>query len=172
MKTLFAISYTTIDHARAALDRLKALQGGATISLADAVIVTRSADGAVKLDQSVNMTALGATSGALWGSLVGLLFLSPLLGAAVGATAGAVGGYFSDYGIADDFMRGLAQKQSGERVTLFILAADMTPDKVADALSIDGGDVIYTSMPDDVESRFKARFGAPATPAAKALPTH
>jgi uncharacterized membrane protein len=158
MKTLFAISYPDVDTARAALSSLQGLQKGATISIADAVIVTRDADGAVKLDQSINMTAVGAASGALWGSLIGLLFLSPLIGAAVGATAGAVSGYMTDYGISDEFMRDMGQKQSGARATLFILAGNLTADKVAAVLNVNGAEVIYTSMPDDIEERFKLRF--------------
>ena len=161
MKTLFAISYTDIAKARSALETLKGQQMGQTISLMDAVIVTRGDDGAVKLDQSVNLTAMGAASGALWGSLIGLLFLSPLVGAAVGAASGAMSGYFTDYGISDDFMRNMARKQAGGRVMLFVLAADMTVDKVADAINVVGGDIVYTSMPDDIEQRFKARFSHP-----------
>lgn len=158
MKTLFAINFPMIEHARGALDKLKDLQKGQTITMADAVIVTRNAEGAVKLDQSVNTTAIGAMSGALWGSLIGLLFLSPMLGPAIGAAAGAAGGYTTDYGIADDFMKSLGERQRPNSVTLFVLAADMTPDKVASTIGTNAGEVIYTSMPDDLEQRFKSRF--------------
>ena len=63
------------------------------LELADAAWVERTADGKVKLHQSVNLTAMmagsGAVTGALWGTLIGLLFLNPLAGAAVGAGVGA-----------------------------------------------------------------------------------
>ena len=49
------------------------------IELEDAVVVTRDADGKVKLHQAVNLTAAGAVGGGFWGTLVGLLFLNPLL---------------------------------------------------------------------------------------------
>lgn len=166
MKSLFAIAYPTAEGAQAALEQVKQLSKGETITLADAAIVTRGEDGSVKLHQAINTTAIGAVSGAFWGSLVGLLFLSPALGAAVGASAGALSGYLSDYGISDEFMREMGQKQPGNRATLFVLAADLTPDKVADALGRDGGDVVYTSMPTDIEERFKAKFTHPAAPAA------
>jgi uncharacterized membrane protein len=166
MKTLFAIRYSDPAEAGASLEKLKTMQSGATISILDAVIVTRSADGAIKLQQSINTTAIGALSGAMWGSLIGLIFLAPVIGAAVGATAGAASGYFTDYGISDGFMRSMAEKQDSESTILFILAADMTADKVADTLGKDGGKVVYTSMPDDIEQRFKSRFG-PSTAAAE-----
>ena len=61
------------------------------LELADAAWVERTADGKVKLHQSVNLTAAGASygaaSGALWGTLIGLLFLNPLAGACVPRTS-------------------------------------------------------------------------------------
>lgn len=159
MSTLFAITYPEPQRAKDALVKLQAEQRGATITIVDAVIVTRTADGGVKLDQMVKTTAIGAASGALWGSLIGLLFLSPLMGAAIGATAGAASGYFTDYGISDTFMKDLGARTSGVSATLFILANQMTADKIADVLGEPGATVLYTSMPDDIEARFKSHFG-------------
>lgn len=158
MKTLFAVTYPSADAARAALAKLADLQKGQTLTIADAVVVTRSSDGAVKLEQTLNTTAIGALSGALWGSLIGLIFLSPLLGAALGAAAGAASGYATDYGISDEFMTSMGQKMSGNTTALFVLAADMSAEKVADAIGSAQGDVLYTSMPEDLEQRFKAKF--------------
>ena len=163
MSTLFAVTYPDPQRAKDALAKLQAEQRGATISIADAVIVTRSSDGGVKLDQMVNTTAIGAASGALWGSLIGLLFLAPLAGAAIGAAAGAASGYFSDYGISDTFMKDLGARTSGVSATLFILAGQMTADKIADVLGEPGASVLYTSMPDDLEARFKSHFGGSST---------
>jgi uncharacterized membrane protein len=70
MKTLFAVTYPSAADARAAMAKLADLQKGQTITVMDAVIVSRSSDGAVKLEQSLNTTAMGAVSGALWGSLI------------------------------------------------------------------------------------------------------
>src|SRR6187401_892568 len=87
---------------RAALARM---QTQYLIEMADAVVVTRDAKGAVQLHQATNLTAAGAVSGAFWGSLIGLLFLNPLLGAAVGAGTGALSGKLADLGIKDQFMK-------------------------------------------------------------------
>lgn len=163
MSTLFAITYSEPQRAKDALAKLQAEQRGATISIVDAVIVTRTSDGGVKLDQMINTTAIGAASGALWGSLIGLLFLSPFAGAAIGAAAGAASGYFTDYGISDTFMKDLGARTSGASATLFILAAQMTADKIADVLGEPGASVLYTSMPDDLEVRFKSHFGSGAS---------
>lgn len=158
MRSLFAITYPSPEAARHALGEIRRLQEGATLAALDAVVAVHGADGSVKLEQSVNTTAMGAASGALWGSLIGLLFLNPLLGGAVGASAGAVAGYATDYGISDEFMKSMGARQPAGSATLFVLASDMTPDKVASTLGRGGGEVVYTSMPADIEERFKALF--------------
>lgn len=57
------------------------------LQLEDAVVVTRK-DGEVQLHQPVNMTAIGAAGGTMWGALIGLIFLNPLAGAAIGGLGG------------------------------------------------------------------------------------
>ncbi len=116
-------------------------------------------DGSVKarpVDEHHRRRALsGARCGAAsWGDL-----LSPLIGAAVGAAAGAASGYATDNGISDEFMTAMGQKLPGGGATLFIMAADMTPERVADAIGSPAAQVVYTNMPDDVEARFKSRIG-------------
>ena len=63
---------------------MKVLQPG------DAVVVTKSPEGHVKLNQLFHPVKSGAVSGLFWGTLVGLLFMMPLVGAAVGAASGAI----------------------------------------------------------------------------------
>jgi len=155
LNSLFAIVFDDRSSADAALGDLARLQGGQVLTLRDAVFVTRSADGDVKLDQSVNVAAAGALSGAFWGSLIGLIFLSPLLGAAVGAAAGGVSGYLTDYGVDDAFAREMGEKLEPGRTALFILASNVTPERVAEALRPRGGDVFYSSFAPEVEQRFR-----------------
>ena len=163
MTTLIAITYPSAALCREALVKLNELQGGAVITMIDSAIVSRSKDGSVKLDQTTNIMAVGALSGAFWGSMIGMLFLSPLTGAAIGASAGAVGGYTTDYGISDTFMREMGKKLDADAATLFVLAAEMTADKVAHALAVNSGQVAYTSMPEDIEKRFTGKFSTTPT---------
>ncbi len=156
MNSLFAVVFDDRAKADAALGDLVKLQGGQVLSLHDAVFVTRTPDGGVKLDHSVNIAAAGALSGAFWGSLVGLIFLAPLLGAAVGAAAGGMSGYLTDYGVNDDFARQMGEKLESGRVALFVLASNVTPERVAETLQPRGGELFYSSFAPDVESRFRA----------------
>jgi len=156
MNSLFAVVFDERSKADAALTDLIGLQRGQVLALHDAVFVTRTQDGGVKLDQSVNIAAAGALSGAFWGSLVGLIFLAPLLGAAVGAAAGGVSGYLADYGVNDDFARQMGEKLEPGRVALFVLASNITPERVAEALRPRGGELFYSSFAPEVESRFRS----------------
>src|SRR4051794_26754882 len=112
---------------RAALSRL---QGQYLIEMEDIVVVTRDGQGAVKLHQALNLTAVSAVRGTLWGSLIGLLFLNPLLGAAIGAGSGALSGALADIGIKDQFMRDLGSTLRPGTSALFVLVRKSTPDKV------------------------------------------
>ena len=170
MNSLFAVVFDDRASADAALGDLAGLQRGQVLALHDAVFVTRTADGGVRLDQSVNIAAAGALSGAFWGSLVGLIFLSPLLGAAVGAAAGGVSGYLTDYGINDDFARQMGERLEPGRVALFVLASDVTPEKVAEALRPRGGELFYSSFAPEVEQRF--RQGIRGASAGQQTPAH
>jgi uncharacterized membrane protein len=132
------------------------------IDMEDAVVVIKSQNGAIKLDQTINLTAAGALGGGFWGMLIGLLFLNPLLGAAIGATAGAVSARFKDIGINDQMMRDLAQSFKPGSSALFVLLRRMTSDKVLEGLKpFSGkGKVFQTSLNKDDEAALRASLEA------------
>ena len=126
MADLVVLTFDGPETADSVLTKLRALKKQALIDLVDACVVVRDADGEIHIKQSVNLTAIGATSGlstgALVGALAGLLVLNPLagmaLGGAAGAAMGALSGSMSDYGIDDDFIKELdAVKETLERAT-------------------------------------------------------
>lgn len=124
------------------------------LELADAAWVERTAEGKVKLHQSLNMTAAGASygaaSGALWGSLIGLLFLNPLagavVGAGVGAGTGAVSGSLTDIGIRDDLITEVGQALEPGKAAVFFLARNATVDRVVEAMKPYHPTVIQTNL--------------------------
>ena len=129
------------------------------LELADAAWVERTADGKVKLHQSVNLTAAGASygaaSGALWGTLIGLLFLNPLAGAIVGAGlgagSGALRGSLTDIGIRDDLIQEIGQTLQPGRAAVFFLARNATVDRVIEAIKPYNPTVIQTNLSKDSE---------------------
>jgi uncharacterized membrane protein len=105
MSELLVIARETEEAALELRDTLQNLQKQGLFRAEDMVVVTREDDGAVRLHQMRNTTAMGAIGGAVWGGLLGLVFMSPVIGAAIGAGTGAGAGHATDLGINDDFMR-------------------------------------------------------------------
>ena len=160
MSTLVVIGYNEIHKAEEVRLTLVKLQRDYLIDLEDAVAVTKDAKGKIKLHQTVNLTAAGATSGGFWGMLIGLMFLNPLLGLAVGASAGAVSGALVDLGINDQFMKDLAATLTPNSSALFVLVRKSTPDKVLEEVKGTGGTILKTSLSHEDETRLQAALNA------------
>lgn len=159
MSDLVAVAYPDLATAQKVMETLGKLQKEHTIELEDAAIITRDAEGKVKLHQ-VNLAAAGAIGGALWGGLIGLIFLAPLLGAAIGAAAGAVSGHFSDIGVDDNFMKELGNHLAPGGAATIILIRKVTPDKVLAEVAPFGGYVLETSLSGEAEGQLNAALRA------------
>lgn len=155
MSNLVAIVYPDAHRAAEVMATLGRLQNQYLIDLADACVVTKDEKGKLKLQQAVNLTAIGAISGAFWGTLVGLLFFNPLLGTAVGAAAGAISGKVSDCGIDDDFIKALAAEMQPNSSAIFALVRQVTLDKVEPEIAKFGGKLLYSSLSKEGEQRIQ-----------------
>ena len=159
---LVAIAYPDQATAERVRTRLGDAIKARIIEVDDAVIVTREADGKVKLHQSVSPVGAGAAGGALWGGLIGLLFLAPLLGMAVGAAAGAAGGALADYGVDNTFMKELGEKLEPGGAALIVLVRKMTPDKILENIQ-ERGQVIQSSLSNEAETQLSEALAAAGT---------
>ncbi|MGH8763457.1 MAG: DUF1269 domain-containing protein [Nitrosospira sp.] len=163
MSDLVVVGFENPHTADEVLARLRKLKREYLIDLEDAVIVVRDEKGEVHLKQTINLTALGASSGllsgSLWGAVVGLIFLNPiagfLLGGVIGAGTGAVSGSLSDYGINDNFIKSLGETIPVNSSALFILARKVQPEKVLAEFSDVKGKVLRTSLSPDQEKRLQ-----------------
>jgi uncharacterized membrane protein len=155
MSNLVAVAYPDQATAEEVLQTLSRLQTEHSIELEDAVIVTRNAEGKVKLHQSNKLVAGGAVGGALWGGLIGLIFFVPLFGAAIGAATGAAAGALTDVGVDNNFLKDLGAKLEPGMAALIVLIHRSTPDKVIPEISKFGGDVIQTSLDNEAEERLR-----------------
>ena len=158
MSNLIVIGFDHEADAFAMRSALGKLQAQYLIEVEDAVVVTRDLNGKVQLHQAVNLTAVGATSGAFWGMLIGMLFLSPLAGMAVGASSGALSGKLTDIGINDQFMKELGATITPGSAALFVIVRNSTPDKVLEGLKpfAGKGRVLQTSLTKDKENELRA----------------
>jgi uncharacterized membrane protein len=146
MSTLIAVGYDNPFKAEEVRIKLQKMQQAYLIDLEDAVVAIKNAKGKVKLDQPINLTALGAASGGFWGALIGLIFLAPFAGFAVGALAGGISGALRDVGINDQFMKDLADTMQPNTSALFVLVRKSQPDRVLDELKGTGGRILQSSL--------------------------
>jgi uncharacterized membrane protein len=171
MSDLVVIVYPSEAKAEEVRQRLLKLQTEYLITINDAVIAVKTETGAVKLNQLVNTTAMGAATGSFWGLLIGVLFLNPIVGVAVGAASGALGGALTDFGINDAFMKDLAASIQPGNAALFVLIKNMTADKVLKEISDAGGVVLKTSLDETKEQILRdalAKAAVTETPAPSA----
>ena len=167
MSDLVVIVYPSEEKAEEVRQRLIKLQKEYLITINDAVIAVKTEAGAVKLNQLVNTTALGAASGSFWGLLIGVLFLNPIIGIALGAASGALSGALTDFGINDTFMKELAASIQPGNAALFVLIKNMTADKVLKEIKDAGGVVLKTSLDETKEQTLRdalAKTAATETP--------
>ena len=149
MSELVAIAYDDEFKAEEVRLTLAKMQKEHLIELEDAAIVIKNAEGKVKLNQAINLTAAGAASGSFWGLLIGTLFLCPIAGVAMGAAGGAL------IGVDDNFMKELGETLTPGSSALFVLVRKVTPDKVLEEIAPFGGKVLRTSLSKDDETQLQ-----------------
>jgi len=132
------------------------------VTLEDAAVVVRKADGQVKVKQSTSLVGAGALGGAFWGLLIGLVFRAMWWGLAIGVVLGAFRGKFKDIGIDDKFIKEVGETIQPGNSAIFLLIRESTPDKLIDELKGYKGTVLKTSLSTDDEAKLRAAFGAEA----------
>jgi uncharacterized membrane protein len=161
---LVVIAFPSEAKAEEVRHKILDLQKDYLIELGDAVIAVKQPNGTVKLNQLIHTTAMGAVSGAFWGTLIGLIFLMPLAGAAIGAASGALGGALTDVGINDAFMKEVAETLQSGNAALFLLIRKLTTDKVLADLKGVGGTVLRTSFDHTKEDALRAALAGISLP--------
>ena len=164
MSHLIVLDFDGINTADEVLTKLRSLQKSNLIDLEDSCVVIREAGGKVQVKQSLNLTALGAVSGARTGMfigvLAGLLMMNPIAGMAAGliagGSAGALSGSMADYGINDDFIKELGSTIAEGTSALFLLVRSATPEKVIREIEPFKPNILRTSLSDEQEANLKA----------------
>ena len=173
MSDLVVLGFDGVGTADDVLTKLRGLQKEHLIDLEDACVVVHADTGKVQVKQAVNLTGLGAASGAstgiLIGALAGLLVLNPLAGMAVGGLAGAgfgaLSGSMLDHGINDDFVKNLGKTIPKGSSALFVLVKHPTPDKVLPEIEPFKPRVLKTSLSNEQEKRLRAALSSRAAAA-------
>ena len=162
MSDLVVVAFDNETDAEKLQTEMKRLQKEHLVTLEDAAVVVRKADGKVKVKQSTSLVGAGALGGAFWGLLIGLVFRAMWWGLAIGAVLGALRGKFKDIGIDDKFIKEVGETIQPGNSAIFLLIRESTPDKLIDELKGYKGTVLKTSLSTDDEAKLRAAFGAEA----------
>jgi uncharacterized membrane protein len=151
---LVAAIYPQEQRAVAVLASLQHEQIIAPLNLSDAVIVTRSKAGKVKLHRHVDQP--GTVGYAFWQMLIGFLFFTPGVGLGGDSSTAMPWGTFSDYGIDAKFVQELTAQLTPGCSALFVLIWHPSPDGAMAAVSKYGGTVVQTGLGEAADTRLRA----------------
>ena len=157
MSKLIVFTYNTENQAETVLNKVVELGKKSLIDIQDAAWVVKDVDGQVKVKQTLEDRVKGSSiiSSGFWGLLVGFFFGGPLFGALLGVGLGALFGTRIDIGIDNEFIKQVGDDMSIGNSALFLLASDVTEDKVAEELKQYGGNLYHTSLSHESEKAFR-----------------
>jgi uncharacterized membrane protein len=153
-------AFNDLNGASQALTSLKEAKKERLIEIEDAAVLTKDADGKVKIKETADMRAgKGATIGAIAGGVVGLL-AGPVGWAALGG--GVIGGLAAklhDGGFPDDRLRQLAEGLTPDSSALVAVIDHRWVADLERELARQGADVVTEGLRDDIAARLKEGGG-------------
>jgi uncharacterized membrane protein len=159
MAILTVLKFNTADGAENELEVIENLSKQQMIKLHDAAIVTwPEGKNKPKTKHLINLTRIGALSGAFWGLLFGILFFIPLVGLAAGAALGAIVGSMKHVGIDEDFIKSIHGKVTEGTSALFLMTSDAVEDRVVEAMKKSKFEIIATNLSKEEEANLRAAF--------------
>jgi len=145
---LLAAVYTEEERARTICDMLEQMHRATTITLDDAAVVTKGADGKLQIHETREVTAgKGAKRGAIAAGLFGLVFPPSLIVSAVaGGAVGALWGRLRDTGIKTQAIKQLGDKLEPGKAAVVALVDQGSVHDVEVALQGYDGELIRQSF--------------------------
>ena len=168
-ENLVAIVFDKPSRATEVLVNLMHLQEEGALRLVDAVVLAKDESGRAKIHETVDITPTrGALIGGWWGLLAGLL-VGPLA-IAGGFAAGALYGKLVDTGLADDWVRQMADwLEAGRSALLLLVTVDNMP-QVLRELGRYEGEVVTTDFPEPVRRELERALSDERSPGGRDLP--
>lgn len=159
MSNLIVVTFDNPNEAGQVRQELRQLDRRGVISLDDAAVVVKEADGKLRIK---NEPDRGLVIGAVGGGLLGLLLVAmfPLAGIAIGAAGGALAGKLMDMGVDQKFVKEVAADLQPGNSALFVLVRDAEPAAALGALRPYKGTVHHTSLPPDTEAELRRVLAA------------
>lgn len=179
MSELIVVGFDDKHRAAEVLAGLRRLDQAWVADLEDAAIAVRMKKGGLRIQHAYDIAEgqedEGTLTGGMWGALIGGLLAIPFtgglsaggaaaaflgssaLGTAIGATGGALSAEWwqEDFGISDEFAKGVAKSLQPGGSALFVRMSSYDPQFVVDALKKFGGTVLSTSLTRDQDQRLQ-----------------
>jgi uncharacterized membrane protein len=154
MSQVVVVSFESEADAQSALKSLRSLEQAGAIHFEDTAIVVHHADDKYEVkNEASSATETGAVIGAVLGGLLFVVF--PIAGIAAGAAAGAGIGAVMHSGVDGKFVDEVKAQLPAGKSALFLVIKDAVADATIPALRKFHGEVIQTSLDDDVEQALR-----------------
>jgi uncharacterized membrane protein len=153
-------AFNDLNGASQALKSLKEAKKEHLIEIEDAAVLTKDADGKVKIKETADMGAgKGATIGAIAGGVVGLL-AGPVGWAVLGGgVLGGLAAKLHDGGFPDDRLRQLAEGLTPNSSALVAVIDHRWVADLERELARQGADVVTEGLRDDIAAQLKEGGG-------------
>ncbi len=151
-QVLIGLSFDDKYRAQEFLTAINRLASQGNLRLRDAVIVTKDADGGVKVHETIDpQPGRSALSGAMWTGLLGLIIGGPVgwvAGLGFGAGAGALTAKVIDLGIPDEWVDWFREAVDRATTTVVILAEDLNVSALeAEVRRFAGAELVHSTLP-------------------------
>lgn len=165
MQQLNVITFDDPMRAQELLLAMTRLASHGHLQLQDAVFVTKTEEGRVRVHETSDLTpGEGALSGGFWGLLFGTLLLGPAGGLAVGAASagtGALMGKLIDAGVHDDFVAQIKAEVEPGRTALILLTEGGDATRVeAELERFAGARLLWSNLPPAARREIEAALDA------------
>lgn len=155
MAELIAIAYPDETAALEAEQEAQRLAKDLIVQPDAIAAIVRDGEGNFKVTTNHHEPGEGPSWGMFWAPLFGVLFFVPFFGMAVGPGFGALFGKLERSRIDKQFRQQVRDKLAPGTSALFLMVEEVSPARVAAALSRFGGTVITSSLPEDAESELQ-----------------
>jgi uncharacterized membrane protein len=131
------------------------MQEKGVITLEDAVIAYRRGSSPIEIKQTQSVTGKYTARGTGIGLLAGLLLGGPVGGLIGGAAIGAIAGALKDFGIDDEFIRGVTESLKPDTSMLFLMGHAQDRAKFEAEIAPFKAVVISTTLSEEDEARLR-----------------
>ena len=153
--SLIVLAFDTMDEAEQVHEALVKGKKEGLVTIEDAAVVVKDAEGKVHVKNQVSRTTWAATGvGGALGLLIGSIFF-PIGGLVLGLAGGAIVGRLMDLGVDGKFVKDVGEQIKPGTSALFVLVKGENPAAEVAILRPYKGHVLQTTLDSDAEQAIR-----------------